>query len=39
VEYWQGEGKANIRLRAGNFERFDMSAFLKRIKDVDAIYM
>jgi beta-glucosidase len=37
VEYWQGEGKANIKLRAGNFERFDMSAFLKRIKDVDAI--
>jgi beta-glucosidase len=37
VEYWQGEGKANIRLRAGNFERFNMNAFLNRIKDVDAI--
>ncbi|HMK18339.1 MAG TPA: glycoside hydrolase family 3 C-terminal domain-containing protein [Chitinophagaceae bacterium] len=37
VEYWQGEGKGNIRLRAGNFERFNMNAFLNRIKDVDAI--
>ena len=37
VEYWQGEGKANIRLRAGNFERFNMDGFLNRIKDADAI--
>ena len=37
VEYWQGEGKANVRLRAGNFERFNMNAFLNRIKDADAI--
>ena len=37
VEYWQGEGKANIRLRAGNFERFNMNAFLNRIRDADAI--
>ena len=37
VEYWQGEGKGNVRLRAGNFERFDLSGFINRIKDADAI--
>jgi beta-glucosidase len=37
VEYWQGEGKANVRLRAGNFARSDIAGLLDRIKDVDAI--
>jgi beta-glucosidase len=37
VEYWQGEGKANVRLRAGNFERTDIAALTNRIKDADAI--
>ena len=37
VEYWQGEGKGNVRLRAGNFERFNLNAFINRIKDADAI--
>jgi beta-glucosidase len=37
VEYWQGEGKANIRLRAGNYERTDFNALANRIKDADAI--
>lgn len=37
VEYWQGEGKGNVRFRAGNFEPFNITAFLNKIKDVDAI--
>jgi beta-glucosidase len=37
VEYWQGEGKGNVRLRAGNFERFKMDKLLSSIKDADAI--
>ncbi len=37
VEYWQGEGKGNVRLRAGNFEPFNITAFLNKIKDVDAV--
>ena len=37
LEYWQGEGKANVRLRAGNFERTDFNALANRIKDADAI--
>jgi beta-glucosidase len=37
VEYWQGEGKGNVKLRAGNFGRFAMNDFLNRIKDADAI--
>lgn len=36
-EYWQGEGKANVRLKTGNFERTDFNALANRIKDVDAI--
>ena len=36
-EYWQGEGKANVRLRAGNFERTNFTALVNRIKDADAI--
>ena len=37
VEYWQGEGKGNVSLRAGNFERFDLDNLINRIKDADAI--
>ncbi len=37
IEYFQAEGKANIRLRAGNFERTDFTALANRIKDADAI--
>jgi len=37
LEYWQGEGKANVRLRAGNFARTDFNALANRISDADAI--
>lgn len=37
LEYWQGAGKANIRLRTGNFERTDFKALADRLKDADAI--
>jgi beta-glucosidase len=37
LEYWQGAGKANIRLRTGNFERTDFTALANSIKDADAI--
>ena len=37
VEYFQAEGKANIRLRAGNFEKSDFNAVANRVKDADAI--
>ena len=37
VEYWQGEGKANVKLRTGNFARTDLNALANRIKDADAI--
>jgi len=37
IEYFQAEGKANIRLRTGHFERTDFTALTTRIKDVDAI--
>lgn len=37
LEYWQGEGKANVHLRAGHFEKTNFTALANRIKDVDAI--
>jgi beta-glucosidase len=37
LEYWQGEGKANVRLNAGNFEKNDFAKLSERLKDVDAI--
>ncbi len=37
VEYWQGEGKANIKLRTGNYEKTDFSALANRLKNADAI--
>jgi beta-glucosidase len=37
LEYWQGEGKANVALRAGNFKRTDFDAVANRVKDADVI--
>lgn len=37
IEYFQAEGKANIRLRNGHFERTDFNALANRVKDADAI--
>ncbi|HUP14244.1 MAG TPA: glycoside hydrolase family 3 C-terminal domain-containing protein, partial [Niastella sp.] len=37
VEYYQGEGKASIRLRTGQFEKTDFTALANRIKDADAV--
>jgi beta-glucosidase len=37
LEYWQGEGKANVALRAGNFKRTDFDAVVKKVKDADVI--
>ncbi|HEX6180096.1 MAG TPA: glycoside hydrolase family 3 N-terminal domain-containing protein, partial [Chitinophagaceae bacterium] len=37
LEYFQGEGKANVRLRAGYFKKTDFTALANRIKDADAI--
>ncbi len=37
LEYYQGEGKAGVQLRAGNFVKTDFKALAGRIKDADAI--
>lgn len=37
LEYWQGAGKAEIRLRTGNFEPTNFAALVNSIKDADAI--
>ncbi|HCL06334.1 MAG TPA: glycosyl hydrolase [Chitinophagaceae bacterium] len=37
LEYWQGDGKANVRLRTGNFEKTDFRVLAKRLSDADAI--
>ncbi|MDR7212595.1 glycoside hydrolase family 3 C-terminal domain-containing protein [Flavobacterium piscis] len=36
VEYWQGEGKANVALQAGNFVKTDFSALINHTKNADA---
>ena len=36
VEYWQGDGKANVKLNAGNFVKNDLTALANRYKDADA---
>ncbi|MGX5691287.1 glycoside hydrolase family 3 C-terminal domain-containing protein [Arcticibacter tournemirensis] len=36
LEYWQGEGKANVRLSAGTYRRTDFAALAERTKDADA---
>jgi beta-glucosidase len=37
LEYQQLEGKGNVRLRAGNYARTDLTAMANRLKDADAI--
>lgn len=37
LEYWQGEGKGNVKLKAGDFAPTDFNALVNRIKDADAI--
>ena len=37
LEYWQGEGKANVALRAGNFKRTDFNEVANKVKDADVI--
>ncbi len=37
VEYWQGEGKANVKLSAGDFKQTNFTDLFNRIKDADAI--
>lgn len=37
VEYYQGDGKAHVRLRTGQFVKSDMKALANRLKNVDAI--
>lgn len=37
LEYWQGEGKANVALRAGNFKRTDFNAIANKVKGADVI--
>jgi beta-glucosidase len=37
LEYWQGDGKANIKLSAGSYQKTDFVALNERIKDADAI--
>jgi beta-glucosidase len=39
LEYWQGEGKANVALRAGNFKRTDLAAVANKVKDADRDYL
>jgi beta-glucosidase len=36
LEYWQGDGKANVSLQAGNYERTDFNALVNRHRDADA---
>ncbi|MFQ6603126.1 glycoside hydrolase family 3 C-terminal domain-containing protein [Flavobacterium sp. C3NV] len=36
LEYWQGEGKANVALNTGNFEKTDFTKLVDRNKDADA---
>lgn len=37
LEYYKGEISGMVRLRAGNFERTDMTALADRVKDADVI--
>ena len=37
LEYWQGEGKANVALRAGTFKKTDFAAVANKVKDADVI--
>ena len=35
VEYWQGEGKGNVKLSAGNYQRSDFNQLINRHQDAD----
>lgn len=37
LEYWQGDGKGNVRLSAGHYQKTDVTALQNRVKDADAI--
>lgn len=37
IEYYQGEGRAFVRLRAGHFRKTDFNALAHRLRDADAI--
>jgi len=37
LEYWQGDGKANISLSAGHYRKTDFMALSERLKDADAV--
>lgn len=37
VEFWQSEGPATIRLKAGNYVKTDFAAWAARLKDADAV--
>lgn len=37
LEYWQGEGKANVHLRAGLFAKSNLDDIVNKVKDADAI--
>lgn len=37
LEYWQGGGKANVRLRTGQFIKTNFTQLTNRLKEVDAI--
>lgn len=36
VEYWQGDGKGNVKLSTGNYERTNFAALNNKFKDADA---
>ncbi len=36
VEYWQGDGSANIKLTTGNYIETDFNAIVEKYKDADA---
>jgi len=37
LEYWQGEGKANVSLRGGDLKKTDFAALANKVKDADLI--
>jgi len=37
LEYWQGEGKANVRLRAGHYRKTDAAQLTARMADADVL--
>ncbi|WP_207420509.1 glycoside hydrolase family 3 C-terminal domain-containing protein [Desertivirga brevis] len=36
LEYWQGDGKGNVKLSTGNYQRTDFAALVNKFKDADA---